>query len=254
MHAPLELADVQRRFARRLLQPGPARDRRMAVYRNNVAASLIGVLRAHFPVIERIVGAEFFEAAAAAFVRAAPPASPVLAEYGGGFADFLAGFEPAADLPYLPDVARLEWARTVAYNAADDVPIGIERLAAVPADRIGAVQLLLHPATSIVASPWPIVSIWETNTHDAEPHRIGPDALGETALVTRPALEVLVRPLPAHGEVFVAALRRYALLGDAAAAAESAAAEQAVPFDLAATLSVLFDAGAIACLLDTELR
>ena len=234
MHAPPELADVQLRFVHRLLRPAPARDRRMAVYRNNVAASLIGVLRAHFPVIERIVGAEFFEAAAAAFVRAAPPASPVLAEYGGGFADFLASFEPADDLPYLPDVARLEWARTVAYNAADDVPIGIERLAAVPTDGIGAVQLLLHPATSIVASPWPIVSIWETNMHDAEPRRIGPDAQGETALVTRPLLDVRVERLPPGARSFLDAVRHGLPLGQAAA-----------DEGLAPTLAILFTAGAI---------
>jgi hypothetical protein len=246
-----DLAGLQRRFARRLLRPEPARDRRMAVYRNNVAASLVGVLRAHFPVVGRIVGADFFEAAAVAFVRAAPPASPVLAKYGGGFADFLEGFAPAADLPYLPDVARLEWARNVAHHAADADSVGIDRLAAVPADRMGAVQLLLHPAAAVVASPWPVVSIWETNALDAEARRIGPEAPGETALVTRPDLEVLVRPLPACGDVFVASLRRYALLSDASAAAEAVAAPVA-PFDLAATLAALFGAGAVACLLETE--
>lgn len=245
---PADLAGLQRSFAQRLLQPEPARDRRMAVYRNNVAASLVGVLRAHFPVVGRIVGPEFFEAAAVAFVRAAPPASPVLAEYGGGFADFLAGFAPAADLPYLPDVARLEWACNLAAHAADADSVGIDRLAAAAADRVGGVQLLLHPSASVIASPWPVVSIWDTNSHDAEARRIGPDAAAETALVTRPALEVLVRPLPAGGEAFVAALRRYALLADAADAAAAAVAG----FDLTATLSALFGAGAVACLLETE--
>lgn len=228
---PRDLAGVQQRFAQRLLRPQPARDRRMAVYRNNVAASLAGVLRAHFPVIERIVGTAFFEAAAVAFVRHSPPVSPVMAEYGGGFADFLEGFSPAVDLPYLSDVARLEWARTLAYNAADAAPVGIERLAAVP--DLGAVRLRLHPAVQVVASPWPIVSIWETNTHDAEVSRI--EAGSETALVTRPAFDVRVTQLLPDSRSFLDTVRRGLPLGDSAA-----------DVDLASTLSILFTAGAIA--------
>jgi hypothetical protein len=233
MPMPRDLGGLQHGFAQRLLRSEPARDRRMAVYRNNVAASLVGVLRAHFPVTQRIVGEEFFEAAAVAFVRRAPPVSPVLAEYGGGFAAFLEGFAPAAELPYLPDVARLEWARIVAYNAADDAPIGIERLAA--ASDLGAVRLRLHPAVQVVASPWPIVSIWETNTHDAEARRIGPDADGESALVTRPALDVRVARLPPDAPSFLDAVRRGLPLAEAAA-----------DVDLASTLATLFTAGAIA--------
>jgi hypothetical protein len=228
---PRDLAGLQHHFARRLMQPEPARDRRMAVYRNNVAASLVGALRAHFPVTQRIVSEEFFEAAAVAFVRRSPPVSPVLAEYGAGFAPFLEGFAPAAELPYLPDVARLEWARIVAYNAADGAPIGIERLAATP--DLGAVRLRLHPAVQVVASPWPIVSIWETNTHDAEVRRI--EAGGEIALVTRPALDVRVDRLPPGAAPFVEALARGLPLGDAAA-----------DEGLASTLAILFTAGAIA--------
>ena len=227
---PRDLAYIQRAFADRLLRLEPARDRRVAVYRNNVAASLVGVLRAHFPVIERVVGTEFFEAAAVAFVRDAPPVSPVLAEYGEGFASFLAGFAPAADLPYLPDVARLEWARTVAYNAADGAPVGIERLAAE--SDLGAVRLRLHPAAQVVASPWPIVSIWQTNAHDAEVRRVR--AGGEIALVTRPALDVRIERLPAGGHSFFDAVRRGRPLGEAA-----------VDVELVPTLALLFAAGAI---------
>jgi hypothetical protein len=227
---PRDLVHFQRDFAQRLLRPEPARDRRLAIHRNNVAASLAGVLHAHFPVVARIVGTEFFEAAAVAFVRRAPPVSPVLAEYGGGFASFLGSFAPAADLPYLADVARLEWARTVACNAADGAPIGIERLAAE--SDLGAVRLSLHPAAQVVASPWPIVSIWQANTHDAEVRGIESD--GEIALVARPALDVRVERLPPGGHSFFDAVRRGRPLGEAAA-----------DVDLASTLAILFAAGAI---------
>ncbi len=104
--------------------------RRFAVYRNNVVAGLVKALGTRFPALSRIVGEEFFNAMARVFVIAHPPRSPLLMTYGDDFPDFIADFEPAAELPYLADVARLEAARTRAYHAADAVSArsgGVER-------------------------------------------------------------------------------------------------------------------------------
>jgi hypothetical protein len=85
--------------------------RRFAVYRNNVMVSLIDALADSFPVTQALVGEEFFRAMAGVFARAHPPRSPVMAHYGDGFAGFIEDFQPAASLPYLADVARLEMLR-----------------------------------------------------------------------------------------------------------------------------------------------
>jgi hypothetical protein len=245
------LADIQHTFAHALLQArlqvpaavtqcaGPSRERRFRVYRNNVKASLVAALTARFPVTRRLVGEEFFEAMALVFIGLHPPRSPVLAEYGAEFAGFLEGFEPAADLPYLPDVARLEWARQRAFHAADAVPVAIDRLAALAADDLPHARLTLHPAAAVVASPWPIVSIWTTNTFDAEPRRIGPDLPGEAALITRPADEVLVELLPDGAEPMIDALGEGHSLGRAIDRAPAG-------FDLPGMLALLFRAGAVA--------
>ena len=249
------LATTQEGFAQALLRArlrvpssvaetaGPSRERRFAVYRNNVKASLIAALVAKFPVVHRLVGEEFFEATALVFIERLPPRSPVLAEYGGDFAVFLETFEPAADLPYLPDVARLEWARQRAFHAADATPVAIDRLAALAAADIGSARLVLHPAAAVVVSPWPIVSIWTTNTFDAEVRRIGPDRPGETALVTRPDHEVLVSLLPPGADLLLAALEEGTMLGEAMTNAPDA-------FDLPTTLASLFSAGAISRILE----
>ncbi len=248
------LAHAQQSFRRGVLQarlqvpaavaglPGPSRERRFSVYRNNVKASLVAALKAKFTVIERLVGEEFFEATALVFVERHPPRSPVLAEYGGGFASFLEVFEPAADLPYLPDVARLEWARHRAFHAADATPVAIDRLATLAADDLHDTRLTLHPATAVAASPWPIVSIWTTNTFDAETRRIGPDHAGEIALITRPQDDVLVNVLPPGSDLLIAALREGRALGTAIGQAPAS-------LDLARTLALLFRAGAVVGLL-----
>lgn len=249
----LPLADTQQTFTRALLRAGlqvpvavaemagPTREKRFAIYRNNVKASLIATLTAKFPVIHRLVGEEFFEATALVFVERHPPRSPVLAEYGAAFASFLESFEPAGDLPYLADVARLEWARQEAFHAADAKPVSIEGLAALAAGDLEAARLILHPATILIASPWPIVSIWTTNTFDEDVQRIGPDRPGEVALVTRPDQEVIVSLLPPGADLLIANLADSATLGEAMTKAPDG-------FDLATTLALLFSAGAVSAL------
>jgi hypothetical protein len=137
--------------------------KRFAVYRNNVVVSLVNALRTRFPATEKIVGAEFFFAMARLFVTEHPPRSRILSEYGDDFPDFIAHFEPAAELCYLPDVARLEAARTRAYHAADAEPVLPDALAAIDPARIAGMRLTLHPSLQIVRSRHPVVTIWAMN-------------------------------------------------------------------------------------------
>jgi putative DNA-binding protein len=216
------LSNLQGGFSHKLMQRGGAapagllRSKRFGVYRNNVFASLINALRARYPVIERLVGEDFFEGAAAHFIAAHPPRSSILLDYGEGFSAFLASFEPADTLPYLPDVARLEWLRHRAYHAADRKALGPSDLGGAPSDRVSALQFEFHPSAALIVSPYPIVSIWETNAFDAETRPIGPDLAGEAALVVRPDYEVLVVRLEEAGHAFAAALAQGATLGKAA--------------------------------------
>lgn len=250
MRAPPEAIDLQTwqsAFAASLLRVGADLSDRQAVHRTNTRASLSAALAARFPVVERLVGPEFFQAMALCFIERQPPRSPVLAEYGAGFAGFLHGFAPARDLPYLADVARLEWARHLAFHAEDAAALSIERLAAVAPDRLEHVRLGLHPAASVVPSAWPVISIWTTNAHDQEVRPLGDGAGSECALVTRPELHVLVNALPAGSDRLVAALAERASLAEAVARA--APVDGSVDdFDTATALSVLFRSGAVAAL------
>ena len=196
--------------------------KRFHIYRNNVHASLIGVVRARFPVVERLVGEEFFRAMARIFVEAHPPLSPALFEYGGDFISFLEGFEPARELPYLPDVARLEWLRNLAYHAPDAEPLGPAALASVAPEDLPGLRLALHPSAQLFASDYPAVSIWEANAREGETGLLGEGLGAEAALILRPHLEVLALRLGAGGHAFAAALGAAAPLAEAADAAACA--------------------------------
>jgi hypothetical protein len=245
-------AELESTFARAVLDagaavPGPlvrnaggTPSRRFGVYRNNVYASLIDVLAKRFPVAARLVGDEFFRAMARVYVGNRPPCSPVLLFYGEGFADFAADFPPAAPIPYLADVMRLEWAWHAAYHAADAEPLPLEALSAA-SEGAAEARFAPHPSLRVVRSPYPIITIWELGARDGEDEPARLPADGEDALVVRPKLDVEVRRLPEGGATFVLALKEGASLQEAAARA----IDDAPAFDLAANLAGLVASGAV---------
>ena len=248
-------------FAAALLEPahpGPAGLRtwngsdpqaRLAVYRNNVVSSLVDALADTFPVVQLLVGEAFFRAMAATFVRRSPPRSCVLATYGEHLPDFIDTFEPARSLPYLADMARLEFARVRAWHAADAPVAAAEALAQALGwgDRLAEVRLKLHPAVSLVASRHAVVSLWAAHQGDAAQIEAMPAIdvdRPETALVLRTGLDVLVLPMPPGAAAFVQAAGVGVGLGEAAARGMKYDAA----FDLAATLSMLITHGALSAL------
>lgn len=192
--------------------------RGFAVHRNNVVAGLTEALRSRFPAVEKIVGEEFFAAMARLYVVQHPPRSPVLSGYGDEFHAFVAAFEPAREVAYLADVARLEAARTRAFHAADALPLDQARFASLDPATLAGLRVALHPSAEIIRSPHPVVTIWAMNSGRLTPAPIEP-WYGEDALVVRPQLDVEVRSLPPGGAAFLLALADSRPLGDAAKAA-----------------------------------
>jgi hypothetical protein len=217
---------------------GSSDRRRFAIYRNNVAVSLIASIAARYPVTRRLVGEEFFRAMARAYVAENKPATPVLIHYGQGFPDFIAAFEPARDISYLADVARLENAWVEAYHAADATPLALACLAGFSADSLAEACASFHPAARLLNSAHPIASIWAAHQNAAAPAPIA-EWRGEAALITRPVDEVRLRLLPEGGYAFAATLRCGASIGEAH---DSTGVES---FDAGAHLVGLIEAGAL---------
>ncbi|MBA4044441.1 MAG: DUF2063 domain-containing protein [Erythrobacter sp.] len=166
---------------------------RFNVYRNNYRITLHNALRTTFTVIERLVGADFFAALANAFVERHPPHSPIMSQYGDAFPAFLDDFAPLSEFPYLADVARVEYARVQAYHAADGARYELRDATAATAafDRPSA----LHPSVHIIASAFPVHTIWLAQFGDDDLAQT--QWLAETALVWRHGASeaVAVRPI-----------------------------------------------------------
>lgn len=228
---------------------------RLAVHRNNVMASLTRTLAEAFPVLHQLVGDDFFFATAREFVAAQPPHTPVLVEYGDTFATWLEAFAPAAGLPYLPDMARLERARVRATHAADRVPLGAAALAARLTPRLLAdpacaqgLRFTLHPSLSVIRSPHAVVSLWAAHQGRGHIEDVSIEQ-PESALVLRqgdgtgplPDTEVVVVPLADAGAHFALRLQHAATLAEATG--DALASDPAFACD--DTLALLIAAGAV---------
>jgi hypothetical protein len=215
--------------------------KRYNVYRNNVTVSLIDALAAIYPAVQRITGVEFFRAMARFHLRATPPASPLLFEYGRDFPSFIETYEYAREMPWLADTARIERAWLDAYHAADATPLAAETLASIDPESLARVRFAPHPATRVVRSRYPAVAIFAMNRANGPVTQLrSSDA--EDALVTRPDGEVIVSRLPAGGAAFLIALIEGLPLG----AAAQAAFDETDMFDLPANLTGMISAGVFA--------
>ena len=215
---------------------------RFGVYRNNVGASLINALAETYPVTQELVGEQFFRAMARLYVSTEPPRSRVLAFYGESFPIFIENFPPAAGVPYLADVARLEMKRVRAYHSADGAVLTADAIAEILADMDGLPDLTVgfHSSVRLVQSRFAVVSLWAAHQGITDISTVDP-YVPENALVMRPRLDVEVISLDISASTFVLHLLQGASLGDALTLTSGANPD----FDLADILSLLITQHAI---------
>lgn len=189
------------------------------VHRNTLIGNLAGALRLSFPAVQRLVGAEFFEGAARIFAREQLPRCADLNAYGAGFPRFLQGFQPAAALAYLPDVARLEWAVNRALHAPDAPALEMSRLAAVAERDHDRLRFVPHPSISMLRSAFPVDAIWDAvlRQDDAAMAAIDPSGPPVYLMVERVAEDVDVQRCECSEWGFAAALLEGQPLGAALA-------------------------------------
>ena len=167
---------------------------RLDIYRNTFIMGVGKALRLSFPAVHRLVGDDFFAAAADLFIKASPPRAAYLDEYGVDFPEFLAQFPPAATLAYLPDVARLEWAVNRAIHGCDREPLELAGLAALTPQDQGRVCFAPHPSIGLLRLSYPADVIWRAV--------LDCDAVALAALNLQPApVYLLVQRLPAGVEI-----------------------------------------------------
>ena len=237
----------QHAFATALLNPerpppaglenpfGGAVGKRFDIYRNNVTVSLTTALEQGFPTVRKLVGDDFFRAMSMAYLRANPPSDPRLALYGTSFPGFLGRFDPAAHLGYLPDVARLDLGLRQSYHAGDAAAFST-----LGHDPVAVLSLRprLAPATLVLSSRHPIVSIWRYNTTPDAPK---PAPVAQDVLIARHSFDPVPHLLPQGGLSLARALKGRLTLAEAM----TRTLADHPTADIAALVTLMFTSGAL---------
>lgn len=188
-------------------------EQQITIYRNSIIGCMINALRQTYPVCDQLVGDQFFDAMATQFIYQQPSQSPDLGDYGAPFADFISAFKPTAELPYLADIARLEWAWKQAFSAVDhrglDLQAVAQLLAQLDEQQQQILRFQLPPGSSLIESAYPIAKIWQMNQDDDDSDgAIDLSAGGDKLLVWRQDFDMRIDRLNSAQWRFLSAIQQ----------------------------------------------
>jgi hypothetical protein len=186
---------------------GAAAPKRFSVYRNNIIVSLKAALSDGFPAVASLVGDAFFSAMSDIYIRQTPPKSPILTLYGGDFATFIASFPPAASLPYLGEVAQLEYALRRSYHAADAQAVSATEF---ENPQVFSARITLAPAVSAWRFGHPVCDIRTAALGGPKP-----SSRAQDVIITRPDLDPIATAFPTGTVGIIDALHAGVPLGEA---------------------------------------
>ncbi len=164
-------------------------ENRFSVYQNNVLKSLTDVVIATYPLIESLTGIEFLRGAARLYIQDNLPEKSNLNDYGGNFSTFIEGFEPAKNLPYLPDIARMEWAMNEAYYAPDDSALNMQELQNIAEEDFEHLTFSLRHSCRFIRSNYPLYEIRDFCLEKDRVGHLNIDSGNANLLILRSELE-----------------------------------------------------------------
>jgi hypothetical protein len=207
------------------------------VHAHNARESLKLSVESTFPVTRRLVGVAFFAAMAEQFVKFQPPARGWLSAFGAGFPQFVAQYRPAANLHYLPDVARIEWARVHASSAANEPGLDLKALAGEAPGVLENLFLGMHGAATLVTSPYPVFDIWREHQHEGLEKQLTGSGSQDVLVSRTGKLETAVALLSPGDAALLKAVMEHLPFGIACESAISAEMD----YDLGPRLGALVD-------------
>ncbi len=202
---------------------------RLAVYAGGYLARVEEALAEAYPAVRQVLGPSVFTELAQAYAAQVPSHDYNLSLIGRHLSVFFATWSRTCELPFLPDLARLEWAVSEAFHAFEELPLAIETLAGQPVEAWDHLRLVFQPSVQCVTSAWPILDIWEARTRPVETVRIALVDRPQQVLVARRGLQVVCAPLTPRQAQFLTLLLAGQPLGAACERLAQSAEDCSVP-------------------------
>ncbi len=204
----MSLATLQQQMQSAVTAGGPppalaGNTRGLEVYRTAWRARLIEALRTNYPVLHRVLGDDAFETLADDYMHVHRSQKRSIRWFGHRLPDFVAERIDTLPHPALADLARMEWAICLAFDAADHTPLRVDQLAAMPPDAWPNLRFALQPGYALFDLDWSVAPVWRELSEAEDPNQqvAPPERLDNTILIWRRALTPMwrsVAPLEAE--------------------------------------------------------
>lgn len=195
-------------------QAGDPGTERLSVYSGGYLARMEEGLEESYPAVRRVAGRRGFHALAHDYAAGHPSRDYNLSLVGKDLPVFLEGYSLTKELPFLPDLARLEWAVAEAFHAFDQPPLDPAHLSAIPPEEWERIRLVFQPSLRMVSSAWPILDIWEARDKPVSEVKINLVGRPQRVRVCRQAFQVHCELLDELQEAALRALLSGKSLGE----------------------------------------
>lgn len=135
---------------------------RLSIYTEAYRLRLLEALDANYPVLHQWQGDEAFQTLGGAYIDVCPSSHYNIRYFGDQLPRFLAVVEPFCDTPVLSEMAALEWALALAFDAADSPVVTTGAVAAIPAERWPDMRFRFHPAVQRLDLHSNVPTIWKS--------------------------------------------------------------------------------------------
>lgn len=167
---------------------------RLSIYRNNTLLGLTDILVGTYPVIHKLVGASYFKTMSRHYIEENPQPAGNRHSFGAELASFLDRYEPALSLPYLPDIAKIEWAYFQALLADDAEAINAQQLGQTIAAHADC-SLSLHPSAQLITQRHNALEIWQAQQQESSGTVRLEHKLHQLLVWRDPADSILILPI-----------------------------------------------------------
>ncbi len=210
----LKIGDPEARAQLFRTPPQGTIEDRWHIYTSGYVPRIAEALEDDYPAVRRILGPSAFESLIRRYVTAHPPRSFDLRYAGDRLASFLEHDPLTGKLPFLPDLARLEWLLAEAFVATDPEPLLWSDLQAMNPEAVSDLPLVLNPGVAVIRSGWPLTDIWKCK--DKPNHEVSVQIEGRptVVLVFRHRLQARCRSMDEEDARFIEAAGNGASLAE----------------------------------------
>lgn len=141
---------------------------RLSVYAEAYHLRLRDALATDFPALHTLAGDALFEQLGRAYLAAHPSQHFSIRYFGERLSAFLAFNSPYREMPVLSEMATLEWALGLAFDAADMPSLDVATLSALPSSAWPTLRLRFHPSMQRRDFHWNVPALWSAiDAHSA---------------------------------------------------------------------------------------